>query len=432
MTKPRNREIEAVSPAEAVAGVQSGQRVFIGGNAGTPHSLVEALVDQADRLRGVELLHILTTGEARYVEPRFAESFHCLTFFTGANVRAAVQDGRADLVPMFLHEIPRLWTGAYPLDWAFVQLSPPDKHGYCTVGVATDVVLSAIRQAKHVAAEINPQMPRTWGDTMVHVSKLSAITEVDRPLDELTPPAASDVTDRIGEHVASLIRDGDCLQTGIGAIPNAALARLHDRRHLGIHTEMLTDGIVELFRAGAVDGSRKTIMPGKIVCSFAMGTKQLYDFVDDNPLLAFHGNELTNDPFVIAKNDNVVAVNSALQVDLTGQVDADSIGEHFYSGIGGQVDFIRGASRSRGGRPVIALPSTANRGRVSRIVSELSAGAGVVTSRGDVHYVVTEYGIANLHARGVRERTEALIAIAHPDFRDELTEAARNRKLVRK
>jgi acyl-CoA hydrolase len=292
------------------------------------------------------------------------------------------------------------------------------------VGVSADLVVSAIRNARHVVAEINPRMPRTLGDTAVHVSRLDAMVEVDRPIPELPKPSATDVTAAIGRNVAALIGDGDCLQIGIGGIPDAVLRQLGDRRHLGIHTEMLTDGVVALYETGAIDGSRKQVEREKIVCSFAMGTTQLYDFVDDNAVVAFHGNEFTNDPFVIAQNDNVVAVNSAIQVDLTGQVNADSFGVQVYSGIGGQVDFIRGAARSHGGRPVIALPSTAMKGEISRIVPTLSEGAGVVTSRGDVHYVVTEYGVADLYARGVHERARALIEVAHPDFREELERTA--------
>lgn len=421
-----------VSPTEAVSGIRSGERVFIGSGAAEPESLVEAMTGRAPALRDVEIIHILTMGAAPYVEPRYAASFRHTAFFVGPNVRAAVQEGRADFVPVFLHQIPGLFTSRYPLDWALVQLSAPDRHGYCTVGVSADIVVSAVRHARHVVAEINPRMPRTMGDTTVHVSRLHRMTEVDRDIRELAPGASTEVTKRIGEHIAGMIRDGDCLQIGIGEIPNATLACIQDRRHLGIHTEMLTDGIVGLYEAGAVDGSRKAVLPGKITCSFAMGTRRLYDFIDDNPVLAFHGNDYTNDPVVIAENDNVVAVNSAIQVDLTGQVDADSFGVQFYSGIGGQVDFIRGAARSHGGRPIIALPSRAQGGTVSRIVSNLSPGAGVVTSRGDVHYVVTEYGVADLFARGVHERAESLIAIAHPDFRDELTRQARKRKLLTK
>lgn len=421
---------QPVSAAEAVREIRSGQRVFIGSNAAVPDSLVAAMTARAGELRDVSVVHILTLGAAPYVEPGMAASFRHTSFFVGANVRAAIHEGRADFVPIFLHEVPGLFAEQYPIDWALVQLSAPDRHGYCSVGVSADIVLSAIRHARHVVAEINPRQPRTLGDTAVHVSQLHAVTLVDRPLAELVPPPPNEITERIGAHVADLVRDGDCLQIGIGGIPNAALGKLHDRRHLGIHTEMLTDGIVDLFQAGVIDGSRKRILPSKIVCSFAAGTRRLYDFVDDNPAVAFYGADFTNDPQVIAQNDNVVAVNGAIQIDLTGQVDADSLGDDFYSGIGGQVDFIRGAARSRGGRPIIALPSSALGGKVSRIVTHLAAGAGVVTSRGDVHYVVTEYGVANLFGQGARQRAAALIAIAHPDFREELSRQARERHLL--
>lgn len=421
---------QAVSAAEAVREIRSGERVFIGSNAAEPQALVAAMTARAAELRDVSVVHILTLGAAPYVEPNMAASFRHTSFFVGSNVRAAIHEGRADFVPVFLHEVPGLFAQQYPLDWALVQLSPPDRHGYCSVGVSADIVLSAIRHARHVVAEINPHQPRTLGDTAVHVSQLRSITLVDQPLAQLVPRPPTEVTERIGAHVADLVRDGDCLQIGIGGIPNAALGRLHDRRHLGIHTEMLTDGIVDLFQAGAVDGSRKRILPSKIVCSFAAGTQRLYDFIDDNPAVAFYGADFTNDPQVIAQNDNVVAVNGAIQIDLTGQVDADSLGDDVYSGIGGQVDFIRGAARSRGGRPIIALPSSALGGKVSRIVSHLAAGAGVVTSRGDVHYVATEYGVANLFGQGARQRAAALIAIAHPNFREELSRQARERHLL--
>jgi 4-hydroxybutyrate CoA-transferase len=416
-----------VTPDEAVSGIRSGDRVYIGSGAAEPDSLVEALTARARALRDVRLLHALTFGPARYVAPEHAESFRVTTFFISPNVREAVAAGRADFVPVFLHETGRL---CQDLDWALVQLSPPDRHGFCSTGVSADVTVAALRAARHVAAEINPRMPRTLGDTLVHIDRLAAITEVDRPLPELAPPPVSPPMRRISEQIAEMIGDGDCLQIGIGGIPNTVLAMIGDRRHLGIHTEMLTDGIVALHQAGAIDGSRKTVMPGHIVCTFAAGTRALYDFVHDNPLVSFRACDFTNDPHVIGQNDNAVAVNSALQIDLTGQVDADSIGPHIFSGIGGQVDFIRGASRSRGGRPIIAILSTAMDGKVSRIVPALTPGAGVVTSRGDVHHVVTEHGHVNLFGMGVHERARALISIAHPDFREELERGAHELRLT--
>jgi acyl-CoA hydrolase len=416
-----------VTPDEAVSGIRSGERVFVGSGAAEPDSLVEALTARAGTLRDVRLVHALTFGPARYVAPEHAQSFRVTTFFIAPNLREAVADGRADFVPVFLHETGRL---CQDVDWALVQLSPPDRHGFCSTGISADITVHAVRAARHVVGEINPRMPRTLGDTLVHVDQLAAVTEVDRPLPELPPPPVSPAMRRISEQVAGMIGDGDCLQIGIGGIPNTVLAMIGDRRHLGIHTEMLTDGIVALHRAGAIDGSRKAVMPGRIVCTFAGGTRALYDFVHDNPLVSFRACDFTNDPHVIGQNDNVVAINSALQIDLTGQVDADSIGVHVFSGIGGQVDFIRGASRSRGGRPIIVLPSTAMDGRVTRIVPTLSPGAGVVTSRGDVHHVLTEHGHVNLFGMGVHERARALISIAHPDFREDLERAAHKLRLT--
>ena len=423
--------IQARSAAEAVADVRSGDRVFIGSGGATPLALIRALTDRADELRDVHIVHLLTMGEAPYAEPELADSFRLSVFFISANVRKAVQEGRADFIPVFLSEVPGLFGERCPIDWAFVQLSHPDRHGCCTTGISTDAVIGALRNARHIVAEINTQMPRTLGDTTVHIDRLHSFIEVDTPLPELLPREPTEVTERIGANVAALIRDGDCLQTGIGSIPNEVLRRLGDRRGLGIHTEMLTDGVVDLYETGAIDGKRKSVLPEKMVCTFALGSRKLYDFVDDNPAVSFHGCDFTNDPFVIAQNDNVVAINSAIQVDLSGQVDSDSFGDTLYSGIGGQVDFIRGAARSRGGRPIIVLPSTAKGGTVSRIVATLSHGAGVVTSRGDVHYVVTEYGVADLYAKGIHERARALIDICHPDFREDLIREAERKRLLR-
>jgi acyl-CoA hydrolase len=418
-----------VTPQEAVSIIASGQRVFIGSGAAEPSTLVRAMTDRAPELRGVQVFHILTLGEAPYVAPEYAENFRHTAFFIGHNVRQAVQDGRADFMPIFLGEIPAVLETRLRPDVALVQLSPPDKHGWCSVGVSADVVMAAIRGARHVVAEINPRMPRTWGNTIIHVSSLHAMVDVDTPLPELHPEPTDEISDAIGRFVAGLIDDGDCLQLGIGTVPNAVLKALASHTRLGVHTEMLSDGIVSLVQSGAIDCSRKNYHPGKAICSFAMGTRALYDFVDDNPFVEFYGNEFVNDPFNVSRNDRMVAVNSAIQVDLTGQVNADSFGTRAYSGIGGQVDFIRGASRSRGGKPIIALPSTA-RGGISRIVPTLAEGAGVVTSRGDVHFVATEYGVADLYARTTRERAHALIAIAHPDHRETLARRAHELRLA--
>jgi 4-hydroxybutyrate CoA-transferase len=422
--------LRLVEAAEAVSGVQSGERVFLGSAAADPVTLVAALTGRASELRDVSIIHSLTFGAAPYVEPRYARSFRHTAFFIGANVRQAVRDGRADFVPIFLSEIPALFTHRLPIDWAFVQLSPPDRHGYCSVGVSAETVVGAIRAARHVVAEINPRMPRTLGDTMVHIDDVSCAVAVDHELPELVPLPPTEIGTAIGRLVGPLIADGDCLQIGIGAMPNAVLQELRSHRHLGVHTELLVDGVVDLVECGAIDGSRKNYNPGKIIATVIAGRKRLYDFVDDNLAVECHGCDVTNDPFLIARNDNMVSVNAALQIDLTGQVDADSFGTELYSGIGGQVDYMRGAARSRSGRPILTLPSTAEHDTISRIVPTLPPGAGVVTSRGDVHLVVTEYGVADLYAKGVHERARALIGLAHPKFRDELERKARELGLI--
>ncbi len=427
---PTQRSLPLTSAAEAVAKIQSGDRVFVGSGAAEPERLVEAMTARHGEFEGVEVYSILTLGSAPYVAPQYANSFRHVAFFIGHNTREAVQAGRADFMPIFLSEIPALFRNRVPIDWALVQLSPPDKHGYCTVGVAADVVVAAIRNAKHIIAEINSNMPRTWGDTLVHVSELSAAVEVDTPIPELAVDPIDEIAATIGAHVASLVNDRDCLQLGIGAIPNAVLAALRGHRRLGVHTEMLSDGIVDLVEAGVIDCAAKNYRPRKAICSFVMGSRRLYDFVDDNPFVESYGNDFTNDPFIIARNDNMVAINSAIQIDLSGQVCADSMGVKPFSGIGGQVDFIRGAARSKGGRAVIALPSTAKRGQLSRIVSTLKPGAGVVTSRGDVRFVVTEHGVADLYAKPISQRAASLIAIADPRFREQLTQEAKQLGLM--
>lgn len=423
-----------MSAACAVAAIRSGQRIFVGSNCAEPETLVDALTARADSLTDIEIVHIMTLGRAPYSEACFEKQFHHNAFFIGANVREAVNAGRADYTPIFLSEIPALFRSAqFPLDAALILVSPPDAHGYCSLGVSVDVVKAAAESAACVIAEVNRRMPRTLGDSFLHVSQIDAFVESDYPLLELAPPLQTEVTRAIGQQVAGLIENGSTLQMGIGAIPDAVLACLTDKRDLGIHTEMFSDGLLPLVEAGVVNGRSKTLYPGKIVASFCMGTRALYDFVDNNPSIEFHPTEVVNDPFVIAQNEQMVAINAAIEVDLTGQVCADSIGERFYSGIGGQVDFLRGAARSRGGKPIIVLPSTAtlrDGTQVSRIVSNLKPGAGIVTSRGDVHYVVTEWGVAFLHGKSVRERALALAAIAHPDFRDELRAAAQGRHLI--
>lgn len=415
--------------AQAVAAIRSGQRVYVHPGAAVPETLLAALVARAAELQDVEVVHLLTLGEAPYVSPQMEGHFRHNALFTGKNVREAVNAGRADFTPIFLSEIPSLFTsGKLPIDVALIQVSPPDEHGFVSLGVGTDCTMAAARAARHVIAEVNPEMPRVLGDNFLHVSRLGAVVEVSRPLPELPRLRMEDEHRAIGRQLADLIEDGGTLQMGIGGIPDAVLYFLQEKNDLGVHTEMFSDGLIELSERGIINGSKKTLHPGKIVASFMFGTKDLYRFVNDNPVIEVHPTEYVNDPFVISQNDRMVAINSAIQIDLTGQVSADSIGYEIYSGIGGQVDFFRGAARSRGGKPILALPSTARDGTVSRIVSVLDQGAGVVTTRGDVHWVVTEYGAVNLHGMSLRRRAEMLISIAHPDFRADLAVESRGRR----
>jgi 4-hydroxybutyrate CoA-transferase len=420
------------SAEEAVKTIRSGHYVWVHAGCNNPEELLLAMVGRADELEGVEVSHLLTFGRADYVEPRYAKSFRHRALFTGGNVREAVNDGRADYVPIFLSEVPELIrTGGLPIDVALVQLSPPDEHGFCSYGVGVECTKAAAERASVVLALVNRQMPRALGDAFIHVSKLTHVVEVDRPLREL-PEAGQvgPVARAIGAHIAELIENGSTLQMGIGEIPDAVLLFLKERRDIGIHTEMFSDGLVDLFESGVINGEAKTLHRGKIIASFVLGSRKCFDFLDNNPFVEFHPSDYVNDPFVISQNDKMVAINSALSVDLTGQVCADSIGRRVYSGFGGQVDFIRGAARSKGGKPIIALPSTAKGGKLSRIVDALEEGAGVVTSRADVHYVVTEHGIARLYGKSLRERAAALIEVADPAFRDELRAAARQRRLL--
>ncbi len=402
----------------AIGHIRRGDHIFVGGGAGTPTELLHGLVKYREHLAGHEVVHILALGPAPHVTPELKGIFRHNALFIGGNTRKAVQEGYADYTPIFLSEIPRMIrSGRIPVDVALVTLSPPDRHGFCSLGVDVAVNRAGIGACKVLIAEINPRMPHTHGNSFVHVDRIDAMVEVDRPLPELIFPKSDDVADRIGRYVADLVEDGSTLQMGIGSIPDAVVAHLGDKRDLGIHTEMFSDGVIPLIEKGVINCRCKTLRQGKAVVSFVMGSRRLYEFVADNPMIEFEPCDYTNDPFVIAQNEKMVAINTALEVDLTGQVCADSIGSRFYSGIGGQVDFIRGAARSRGGKPIIALPSLAMKGAASRIVPHLSEGAGVVTTRGDVHYVVTEYGVAQLHGKKVRERALALINIAHPSFR---------------
>jgi 4-hydroxybutyrate CoA-transferase len=410
----------AVSAADALALVRSGTNIFIHGACATPTPLINALCARQD-LAHVRLYHLHTAGEAPFAAAGREAEFRSVSLFTGAALRRPIAEGRADFVPIFLSDIPGLFTsGAVPLDAALIQVSPPDAHGHCSLGTSCDAAKAAADTARIVIAEINAQMPRTHGNNVVSLNRIHAFIATDRPLQEHGCESESPVEARMGELIADLVEDGSTLQMGIGGIPDAVLSRLHGKRDLGIHSEMFSDRVVDLVESGAVTNRLKVVGQGRIVTSFVNGTKRLFDFVHDNPLVAFFPCDWTNDTAVIRKNPKVVAINSAIQIDLTGQVCADSIGHRIFSGIGGQMDFIRGAALSRGGKPIIALASRAMGGKVSRIVSQLNPGAGVVTTRGHVHWVVTEYGVVNLHGKTLRERGEALISIAHPDFRAEL------------
>ncbi|HXM62400.1 MAG TPA: acetyl-CoA hydrolase/transferase C-terminal domain-containing protein [Terriglobales bacterium] len=406
---------------EALRCVQSGMRVYIQPGCAEPETLVEALIRRAPEVQDVEIVHMMTMGPAPYVAPEMAGHFRHNAMFIGGNVREAINEGRADYTPIYLSEIEELFeSGAMPIDVALLELSPPDCHGFCSFGVGVDTTLTAARCARYVVAQINDQMPRTYGDSFIHVTDLDAIVDSSRPLCAMKQPLITDMHRTIARNVAGLIEDGAVLQTGIGGIPDAVLPLLMDRKDLAIHSELVSNGVIPLIEAGVITGARKNFKPRKIILGFAIGTKQLFDFVDNNPIFEFHPTAYTNDPALIARNDNMVAINSALQIDLTGQVCSDSIGTRFYSGIGGQVDFLLGAGRSKGGKSIIAISSTAKDGGISRIVPMLSPGAGVVTSRGLIRHVVTEYGVAYLHGKTIRQRAQALIDISHPKFREEL------------
>ncbi len=406
----------------ALSHIHSGNRVYIGGGAGVPIALTEGLTACADRLRDVELTHILTFADAPYARPEFQDSFRVNALFIGPNVRRAVNEGRADFTPVFLSEIPELFrNGVLPLDAALISVTPPDEHGFCCFGVEVGTTKPAAEAARIIIAEVNRQMPRTLGDSFIHVSRLHHIVEVDRPLPEAPQGGSSPEHLKVGEYIAEMIPDGATLQMGLGSIPDAVLAHLGNHKDLGIHTELFSDGVIEMVSNGVITCARKSFHPGKIISGFLFGSKKLYQFIHNNPLVELHPSDYVNDPYNIAKNDKMVAINSAVQVDLTGQVCADSIGHSFYSGVGGQVDFIRGAARSKGGLPIVAFLATARDDQVSRIVPSLYEGAGVVTTRNDVHYIVTEYGVASLHGKTVRQRAKALIGIAHPKFREELS-----------
>ncbi|HSQ60983.1 MAG TPA: acetyl-CoA hydrolase/transferase C-terminal domain-containing protein [Acidobacteriota bacterium] len=420
-----------VTAEAALASVRSGDTVYVHPGCAAPVRLLDALVARHAELTDVRIVHIMTFGRADYVRAGMERHFRHVGLFLGKNVRDAVNEGRADYAPVFLSEIPRLFTSrTVPVDVALIHVSPPDEHGFCSFGVGVECTKAAASTARVVIAQVNRNMPRVLGDNFIHVRNVTYFVEADEPLMELPRVRMSPEFEEIGRTVAALVEDGSTLQLGIGGIPDAVLHHLKDRRHLGVHTEMFSDGMVELVEQGIVTNERKSLHPGKIVASFVLGSKKLFDFVHNNPIVEFHPSDYVNDPFIIARNDKMVSVNSAIQIDLTGQVCSDSIGDTVYSGFGGQVDFVRGASRSRDGKAVIALLSTAKGGEISRVVPYLDEGAGVVTSRADVHHVATEYGVADLHGRSLRERARALIGIAHPRFRDELEEGARKRRLL--
>lgn len=420
-----------VSPQLAVRAIKSGNRIFLSGNVSVPETILSALVEYAPNLDNVEICQALSIGPSDYVAPGMANHLRVNSMFISENIREAVQQGRADFTPVLLSEFPLLFkNGFLPLDVALVHLSPPDEHGFCSFGLEVGLTKSAAESARIIIAEVNPQMPRTLGDAFIHVSKLNFIVPVDYPIQEvkLKQTGKSDVTEKIACHIAELIPDGATMQMGIGAIPGAVLKYLYQKKDLGVHSELFSNGVIELVNAGVLTNARKTLHPGKIIAGFIIGTRELYDWVDNNPLIELHPTEYVNDPFVIAQNERMVAINSAIEVDLTGQVCADSIGPKLYSGVGGQLDFIYGASRSKGGVPIIALPSTTllkDGTPVTRIVAMLKQGAGVVTSRNHVRYVVTEYGVADLYGKSIRQRAQQLISIAHPDFRLDLQRQAK-------
>lgn len=410
---------------EAMTCVKSGDRVVFGHACGEPLDLVDALVARAGELEHVEINHMVAMGKGEYAQPELADSFFHKSLFVGASTRQAVKDGRGDYIPVFFSEIPKLFCEGYlPPDVALIHVSPPDKQGFCSFGISVDYTKPAAQVATTVVAQVNPKMPRTHGDSFIHVSEIDRIVESEQDIIELQPPKIGPVEEAIGKHIAGLVDDGSCLQLGIGGIPDAVLLFLHEKNDLGIHSEMFSEGVVDLYNEGVITNRRKTIHKDKMVANFLMGTRRLYDFVDDNPAVNMFPVNYVNDPYMIAQNDRVVAINSAIQVDLMGQVVADSMGPTQFTGIGGQVDFVRGAARSRDGKAIIALPSTAKKGAVSRIVAALAPGTAVTTMRADVDYIVSEHGVAHLRGLGLRERAEALVNIADPTFRDQIREEA--------
>lgn len=422
---PRDWKIEyqhkLKDPKSALKTIKKGERIFIGSGCAVPSLLIQTLEKVGNRLADTEIMHILTVGDTPYTKEQFCNNFRCNAFFIGENTRSAIAEGRADYTPVFISDLPHLFqSGSIPIEVALIQVTPPDDHGFCSLGVSVDIVKSAAESAKTVIAEVNPQMPRTLGESLIPIDQIDILVENDTPIPEIPPPQPDEITERIAKNISGLIDDNATIQVGIGTIPVAITKFLKNKKNLGVHSEMISDGVVDLWKEGVITNRKKTIHQGKIITTFCMGTKKLYDFVNNNPCVEFYPSEYVNNPYIISLNEKMVAINSALEVDLTGQVSAESLGYLLYSGIGGQADFMRGSSKSKGGKPIIALPSTTQNEAVSCIVPHLREAAGVVTSRGDVHYVVTEYGVVYLHGKSIRERAIALINIAHPKFRQKL------------
>jgi acyl-CoA hydrolase len=416
--------LQHITAAEAVSHIQSGQRVFFQGATMTPNLLINALCERHAALKDIEIIQIHTEGAALYTQEPYNKAFKLNSCFVGSNVRNAVNEGNGDYIPIFLSEIHLLFRRAIlPIDVAFIQVSPPDQHGYCSLGTSVDITLPAVETAKIVIAQINVHVPRTHGDGIIHLRDIDYAVQGDSPLPLSGSAVITDIEARIGIHVANLIEDGATLQLGIGNIPNAVLCNLGNHQRLGIHTEMFSDGILPLVESGVITGEEKVVKKGKIVTCFAVGSQKLYDFVDDNPLVHFKEAAYTNDTAIIRRNPKVTAINSAIEIDLTGQVCADTIGNRQYSGVGGQMDFIRGASLSQGGKPIFAMPAATANG-ISKITPYLKEGAGITTTRAHVHYVVTEYGVTNLFGKNLKQRAQALISIAHPQFREQLEREA--------
>ena len=415
------------TPAQAVQQIKSGQRVVVAHACGEPSIILDALVANAAQYENVEIIHMVAMGKAAYCQPQYDKNFHHNAFFLGSSTRAAAAEGRVDFTPVYFSEIPSLLREDLRPNVTLLQCSPPDAHGYVSLGVSVDYTKPAAEASDLIIAQVNQNMPRTLGDSFLHVTQIGCLVEADTPVIELAPPKIGDVERAIGENVASLVRDGDTLQLGIGAIPDAVLLFLKEKNDLGIHTEMFSDGVVELVEAGVITNKAKTLHRGQSVATFLMGTRRLYDYVSDNPAVAMYPVDYVNDPYVIGQNDNLVSINSCVQVDIMGQVVSTSAGLRQISGVGGQVDFVRGANLSKGGRAIMAMPSTTGKGKISKIVPFLDQGSAVTTTRNEVNYVITEYGIAKLKGKSLRQRAEALIRIAHPDFRDELTAEFRRR-----